>query len=77
MAAVGRDFARFANCFEAVAIGSLAALDLHLLYPCASEANFVYYLCLLELNGELLGEHARRQPETVVVSMGKQFNRLR
>ena len=70
LATVGRDFARFPNCFEAVAISSLAPLDLHLLYPCAREAYLVHYLRLLELNGELLGEHARRQPETVVVPTG-------
>ena len=73
MASVGRYFPRFANRFEAVAISSLAALNLHLLDSSASKAYLIDYLRLLELNCQLLREHARCQPERVVVPIGEVF----
>ena len=67
LAAVGGDFARFSDHFEAVAIRGLATLDSDLLDSRWLEANFIDDLRLLELNRELLREHARRQPVRVIV----------
>ena len=62
LATIDWDLARLSDSFEAVAIGGLATLDLHAFDPCADKANLIDYLCLGELNCELLWEHACCQP---------------
>ena len=72
LATVGRDLARFSDDFEAVAIRGLATLDSDLLDSTWLEANFIDDLRLLELNRELLREHARRQPVRVIVPKSRE-----
>ena len=67
VASVGRNLTRLTNRLEPVAIGSLAALNRHCLDTCAHEANLVDDLRLLKLDGQLLWEHARGQPELIIV----------
>ena len=72
LATVGWDLARFSDDFEAVAIRGLATLDSDLLDSTWLEANFIDDLRLLELNRELLREHARRQPVRVIVPKSRE-----
>jgi len=67
LASVRWDLPWLSNDFEAVAVRGLAAFNSDLFDASADESHFVHNLCLLELNGELLGEHTRRQPIRVIV----------
>ena len=71
LAPVCWDLSWLSNDFEAVAVRGLAAFNFDLLDASADESHFVDNLCLLELNGELLGEHACRQPIGVIVPVIK------
>ena len=62
-----RDLSGLSDRLEAIAVGGLAALDLHPLDAGANEAHLIDHLCALELQSQLLREHARRQPEGIVV----------
>ena len=72
LTSVGWDLARFSDDFKAVAIRGLATLDCDLLDSSWLEANFIDDLRLLELNRELLREHARRQPVRVIVPKSRE-----
>ena len=61
--------ARLPDHLEAVAVCRLAAFNRDLFDSSGDKANFIDDLRLLELNCQLLREHAGRQPIWVIVSM--------
>ena len=67
--AVMGQLARLPDHLEAVAICRLAAFNRDLFDSSGDKANFIDDLRLLELNCQLLREHAGRQPIWVIVSM--------
>ena len=72
--AVMGQLARLPDHLEAVAICRLAAFNRDLFDSSGDKANFIDNLRLLELNCQLLREHAGRQPIWVIVSIKIQIS---